>query len=231
LNKYLGWMLLCFFTLAGCGVNKTPEEVFKIGHKSAVRILTPEGNPRGSGFIVNTPTQDKVIITNEHVCDGLNYYRLQFKDLGDIEVYSEPYKSNPDTDLCAFKIPRNFQSVLRGITLADKLSYHTIIYSVGYPVDHPLTLSGGFSLEDGDADIAGVYKPGCKKEMMTLFGPICINSMHLVFTNVVIYPGNSGSMALNESGELIGVFNSASNYTHYGNMIPLKDIKEFINSL
>lgn len=50
-------------------------------------------------------------------------------------------------------------------------------------------------------------------------------------TQELYYPGNSGSMAINQEGEVVGVFNSTSSNTNYSNIVPLEDLKNFLSKI
>ncbi len=207
---------------------KAKFDIFKESAPSAVRILTPEGRAHGSGFLLLTPKGKKVIITNEHVCEGMKEIRVRFPGVGDLDAMSFALYQDSKVDLCVIGIPQEFQDIVRTLPLAPNFLLRGKVFAIGYPLEYPLSLSQGYGLDRAIVQIASLSNK-CEKPIPTMFGWVCLKEMHVVVTNTTIYPGNSGSAALNEDGEVVGVFNSASSVTNYGNMISLEDLKNFIS--
>lgn len=223
-------ILLSSLMVFGCSA-KSESELYQLGNQSAVRVLTPSGRPHGSGFITKGSSGNTVVITNEHVCKGSNTWLLQFEGLGELRVYASPTYQDHNIDLCAFALPREFQRELVPLPIAYGLSRHQHVSIVGYPREFPLTISQGFTTEMAVLDIA---EPGadCANPQFNFFvGLYCIHQELLVMTSVITYPGNSGSMALDDYGQVVGVLNSGDSDTHYGNLVPLIELKEFLEKL
>lgn len=220
-------------SLLGCtsARDKSLSELFNQTYKSAVRILLPDGRPHGSGFVLQTNRGISVVITNEHVCDGMPFMRLKFEGLGGIEVIGIAERSNSQTDLCLILIPHEFQDVVEPLKMVTHVPLRSDVYALGYPLDNPLALTQGMVLGPRRVLIAG-HPRNCPTEpIFTFFGLVCVKEQVVVVTTATIHPGNSGSPALNIDGDVVGVFNSASSETHFGNMIPLSDLQEFIKDI
>lgn len=218
-------LLLLGLTLTGCSLNH--RDFFKELSVSSVRILTPGGRAHGSGFIVTTPRGNKVVITNQHVCEDMGEVRLRFTGFGELEVMSTPLFQDEKVDLCVIGLPKNFQDMVISLPIASGVYMRGKVYALGYPLEYPLALTEGYTLDRALVKVANTHGH-CSNPVFTFMGPICVREFHVIQTNAVIYPGNSGSPGLNEDGEVIGVFNSASSETNYGNLIPLDDLINFI---
>jgi len=222
--KYL--IVLCLLSLSACGP-LTEEEVFNNAKPSAVRILTDEGNPMGSGFVLDTPVGERVVVTNDHVCGDKKELRLRFTGLNNLETIAERIVTDYELDLCLIKVPNLIKNRVSPLHLAKKLEDYSLAYAIGYPLEYDLTISHGFTMIMAHEEILSP-EGKCEDPIVSIFGTFCVKKMYLMSSNVIIYPGNSGSAALNEYGEVIGVFNSGSSLTHWGNIIPLTDLKKFI---
>lgn len=220
---------LCLAT--GCvnsrGLDRT--ELFKKASGASVRALTPKGEAHGSGSMIYTPKGVKVMITNEHVCRDYTYLRLRFIGLGEAEIIGQIVRVNADSDLCLILMPHQVQEVVEALPMAARVDLRSEVHAVGYPEEYPLNIASGHILGSATVKIASIG--GCKNPLPSFFGPICIKAQNVIQTSAVIFPGNSGSPALNSNGEVVGIFNSGSNSTHFGNIVPLSDLKDFLSDL
>lgn len=234
---------LLFLFLVGCNQAEvrrplSNDELFKLGSLSVVRILSLDGHPHGSGFITTLPSGDKVVITNEHVCYSASKnpeWLVTLDIFGDSGLPLKASKMDGDHDLCAIKLPKALQDKVIPLKLASRQINRTKTYVVGYPGQHKLSFGEGYSLGESEAL---VLSPGrdpatCKEKAKIFFGliTVCVKRYQLIETSVIIHGGNSGSMALNEYGEVVGVFNSADTDDNMGSMIKLQDLKDFLGSV
>lgn len=188
----------------------------------------------GSGEVVKT-AKGKVLLTNQHICD-------HYKEVSTFRLNNEVYlmthvlKQGTKVDLCAIELPQEVQQLVSGLDVADHYSLFERILALGFPLDGPLTPSFGFLLAKADLQIAGRpnEKGECKdgsKPQRGLFSDYCIEIETLVQTNLYIFAGNSGSAVVNKEGQLVGVVNSGSSLTNYGNIVPLEDVRKFLKDL
>lgn len=194
----------------------------------------------GTGFIVNTPHGKQVILTNAHVCEAFNGRTWLHIQLPDGKILPERILNiSSTTDLCAVEAPTGFS----GLNLASGVDIGEEIYSVGFPKLQPLTVMAGEvvgnSITHMLSGIIGITidESSCQKPknnivpVKTIFGPLllCVESIKSQITTVVILGGNSGSPAVNFYGNVVGVMFAAAEDSNWGDMVPIKDIKDFIS--
>lgn len=231
--KYLIIVLL----LAGCTQSPvTPRDILLGAKDGSVRILTEDGKPNGSGFITTTPAGRLVVITNDHVCDGLKTHQLLLHSLADLGLRafkSDPILFDQEKDLCAFPLHPAFRLVTKALRISSSpLSQYDRVFIVGYPAMRELSVQEGLVLAEVEEEVAGIDTGRCQgRREPSFFGMICIQMQTLIQTSTPTIGGNSGSPALNEEGEVIGVYNSGDTMTSYGNYIKLEALKEFLGAV
>lgn len=239
LNKLLLSILAAIFLITSAAATHIHESyLFSSVGSNSVFITSPEGaEVQGSatGFEVKAPSGKVYTLTNAHVCglqkDGIvmvgekrNSGRLIPKRV--IEVYTE-------NDLCLVEGLEGYE----GLSLADSYSIGDLNYTTGYPLGEALNFSSGYLKELGEVEIlAEVDLSECHgknlkiEHIQDLFGhfDVCVVIRRSVQTNIVIYPGNSGSPMVNAFGHVTGVIFAANNRTAWGSAVPLDDVKEFL---
>jgi hypothetical protein len=138
-----------------------------------------------------------------------------------------------EVDLCLLEgIPGT-----RGLELAEMESKS--INVVGHPRLGPLTPSSGFLLAQDEIRIPDESIPtqeACNgprmewREVDTLFGPmgVCFLKFHAWLTSAIIHPGSSGSPVFNVEGRVQNVVFAGSPSTNYGVVIPLDQLREYL---
>jgi S1-C subfamily serine protease len=201
----------------------------KVGSQ-VVMLTNKEGNSGGTGFAVKTPSGDVLTLTNAHVCgladaNGTVYAKRDGGrplPLHVIEAYDK-------ADLCLIsKMPG-----MTGISVAGSVSIGEELGLVGHPRLLPLTLSRGQLIGYGDVAVL-VDEGPCKEEggmyknVMTMFGPACVEVMRSAFTNIPAFGGNSGSPVVNIFGNVTGVLYAGDNNVNWGILVPLEAVKDFL---
>lgn len=190
-----------------------------------------------SGEQVRAPSGEDYILTAAHC-------RVLAKD-GVIDVMTaEGYHikrrviaEDPNSDLLLLEgVPG-----LSGISVARKVRMHEHVRTFTHGgnmdtfktegelvfvqhIDAPLSL-----IQDSESEAACVSMPKNKEVTIdTPFGQfsICVLSVDEVITTARIIPGSSGGMAVNDSGQLVGVA-SVGNST-IGGLVKLSDIQNFL---
>lgn len=203
---------------------------------ATMRLLGSNGG--GTGFQVNYADK-QYVLTNDHVC-GLadsEGHIMAVPTYGRVSLLSVLRRSQT-TDLCLLTaIPG-----LPGINLATKdAAYLEKIAVVGHPHLDKITWSVGKAgvletielLEypiDSEEALAGCVGP--KHHMEPIYYGLmqgCIVRVAAQQTSVPIAPGNSGSPVLNAQRRLVGVVFAASNSGVPSYMVPLHDVKAFLD--
>jgi S1-C subfamily serine protease len=222
--------------LAGVGSRDIGGELLK-NVSPSVFILTGINNESsgGTGFVLNSPA-GPVTITNEHVCElGVkDMYMTAHMDDGRTRVL-RILKISKKTDLCMLEAPKDVSP----LSTADFFSKYERIHVIGHPLLSPNTHNEGHAVTKERIIIPSLDTPPEQcvgeryqiEEVDTIFlgkMKVCFKSTVGIHTSVVIYPGNSGSPALNDSGNVVGVWFAGSSRTNFGAFVPLEDLVEFI---
>lgn len=202
---------------------------------SVFRLTSPTNEGHGgTGFNLKMPSGNVYAITNSHVCEIAenNQMAVHYHN-GESELITVIQQSN-ETDLCILYPAKKAPP----LELARGMDRFEHINVIGHPKLFPLAYEDGYILERRvatlDAEIPlerCINSPKLTIETFdTLWGEvtICVLKIDSYSTNVVIYGGNSGSPALNDHGQVIGVFFAGDNSTNWGLFVPLDDLKDFV---
>ena len=162
----------------------------------------------GSGFVISP---DGIIVTNNHVVEGVDWVRVVLSDGSEVEA--EIVGQDPKTDLALIRVPPS-----------DKL--------------HPLPLGDSDAILPGDWVVA-IGNPFGLDHTVTV-GIVSAKGRDLghgpyddyIQTDAAMNPGNSGGPLLNMRGEVIGI-NSAINpeANTIGFAVPINLAKEILPQL
>lgn len=234
--------ILCF-SLINSLVKDDPSKT-KLRHKlqpEVVKIVDPMENGSGTGFYLEATSGKYYVLTNDHVCSlaGTGNQLVLIHNDGSRSV-TKIIKRDTKSDLCLLDAPQE-----HGLELGNDVSKDEILYIYGYPLGIAQVLASGFALIDLTVTFeSDLPKDKCfggnlrwvTKEIR-FFGQVvgrievCEKSIASILTSTVIYPGNSGSPVLNESGDVIGIAFAAITATGFGFIIPVWEIKRFIQEV
>jgi S1-C subfamily serine protease len=228
-----------FISLSADGLHTQYLES-KVGDNT-VFIRSPEGaHLQGSGtaFEMKAPSGKVYTITNAHVCglqkDGNvmlfekhNSKRLVPKRV--LEVYEE-------NDLCIVEGLEGYE----GLSMGSETTIGQTVWSLGFPLGEALNISKGRVKSFGISEIADMdTKPeDCKGkrrhlesiDMFFFTQLICVIDRDSVQTDMVIYPGNSGSPMVDYFGRVVGVVFASNTRTNWGSVVPLKDLQQLLKA-
>lgn len=213
----------------------------KVGLKT-FRVVDPLEHGRGgTGFSVVAPSGKTYTLTNGHVCGLASNETLHALVPGTDRAYTlRVLEVSKDTDLCLLEPVPNYA----GVALANSAAIGELFDVVGHPLLMPLSISKGTLTAyetitlvvsvNGNADNCigpGYTWSDASGTSLTSYGifSVCKRTVEAVYTTAVIYPGNSGSPAVNFWGNVVGVVFAGDNRSNYGYLIPLRDVYKFLS--
>lgn len=243
LNQALKALRIVAFALAAIYLATNGNEIhesylYKNVGNVVVSITRADGHSGGTGFHVKAPSGKTYIMTNKHVCQlkdskGIVYVKTETSDKAMPKRVIEQYKEH---DLCLVEPIEG----VKGIKVSSGLEARDSVYVLGHPGLRALTLSKGNYISDDIIQIASynTKKEDCEGKFIDLSEDIfaamfgvnsaCIVSHQTNAVTAVIYPGSSGSPAVNFYGNLVGVIFAGSNANTDGHMVPLSFVEDFL---
>lgn len=181
-----------------------------------------QGASSGSGIIVAENENELLIVSNNHVVQGMDTLEVTFIDGSVAQAYIKG--TDADMDLAVIAVPlENVTEETKGaITIAtmgdsDNLKLGTPVIAIGNALGYGQSVTNGIisaldremTLDDGSTGI-------------------------FIQTNAAINPGNSGGALLNINGEVIGINSNkiaASQVEGMGYAIPISSASPIIADL
>lgn len=207
------------------------------------RLLNPANHKSGgTGFTIKAPSGKLYTLTNEHVCSmtPLPYVDAMSPSDSQRFIRLRKIEKAANTDLCVLDAMPDASPV----NLAGSFKLGEEVFLIGYPFLEPLTLTHGQTNTLENIDVAldvNLEESICTErggrvvpstDLFSLLNGIstyCVKTVLSVRTTLQTYPGNSGSPVLDTWGNLIGVLFAGNNYTNWGYMVPLSEIKKFLS--
>lgn len=194
------------------------QAVFSV-HSYEDRFMEVTGGG-GTGFLVETISGAKYILTNRHVCDMPtpgNYYLLK---QGEAKFVAKRIAMSEFADLCALVPPKEITLTRRPYQLSMKrLLPGDLIAAFGHPFLRPLTTSVGRYINETREPINMVI-PGFLPADIVTIGR----------TDMMIFPGNSGSPVIDITGDVVGIVFAYEGPGKAGLFVPASEIKAFLDS-
>lgn len=229
MKKLLAFVVLTSYWGPGPSSPSTPSILTDV-NSQVFKLMKGRGG--GTGWVVNYKGR-RYTITNSHVCgdsdemkalQGLDEEGVQLKVLGRDE----------DHDLCILEPVPNRS----GLTLGKEQTKKRLKV-IGYPHLRPLTKRLGEIIAEGKIDITtrqglgegencseGEKKTQRQFYIFNIW--VCVKSYQTYWTDIEVYPGNSGSPVLNSDDKVVAIVFAADLRVNQGFVIGLKYIREFL---
>lgn len=215
----------------------------KVGAKTYM-ITDGVGGGGGTGFSIAGKSGKPLIVTNDHICDGVKSGSLTVTDRsGKVTTRKILFRSDY-TDLCLLE-GSSEDSTLYLSEVKPEVNDQVLV--VGHPRLRPLSNAKGDvvaindSVDFTEKNDKVCDKPKNYKETKKPGNPInnlfeilngeavsdfiChIQINNVVMTTVVIYGGNSGSPVVNWWGDVVGIVFATDTSTNFGYFIPAEEI-------
>ena len=207
--------------------------------------LVYDEDGHGTGFTVELPNGEKVVLTNRHVCGFKPDHKLTLRDHLGNDRPTHIIKISQNTDLCALAAPKDAVA----LPIADSVAQDERIFTAGYPLIKFMSAHSGRALgmEEKPSTIGSSVPDELSVEQCSIYGVLkvqktmmgdfyyCVLSINnVIATDMMIAVGASGSPAVNASGEVVGIIFGGpglSNRLVLAHVIHLSEIQEFLKSI
>lgn len=208
------------------------------------RLVNPDNlNSGGTGFVIQAASGKPYILTNMHVCDITHTNFLVALDpKGKRAFRANIVEISTTTDLCLLELP----SPMPGFKTASGVDINETVRIVGHPLLQPRSLTEGqltgydkitlvYALNITEQECkakGGIYQDttGTLIDLFLGVKSVCNRTIRAGRTTAISYPGNSGSPVLNAYGHVVGVLFAGDERTHWGYIVPLDDVEEFLSA-
>jgi S1-C subfamily serine protease len=198
-----------------------PGVVFVQANSGRGELPFPGGGQAatGSGFLID---EEGHVITNEHVVDGADEFRVRFGEDGE-PIEAELLGDDPSVDLALLKVdPQDVGEELQPLELGASEDLR--------PGDPAIAIGSPFGLE-------GTVTSGIVSALgRTIQAPNGFSISGAIQTDAAINPGNSGGPLLDDEGRVIGVNSQirtggGNANTGVGFAVPVDEIKRSLPAL
>ena len=167
-------------------------------YNAAVMIKTYNGTRSkgsGSGFIYKIEGNSAYIMTNHHVIDGGNKWKIITSQ--DDEIEGKVLGSDEYLDIAIIKVDKKDYMEKVAIASSDKkINLGDVVFTIGAPVGYEYRGTVTNGIVSGINRLVEVSVKNSTKEDYV---------MEVIQTNTAVNPGNSGGPLLNANGEVIGI--------------------------
>lgn len=239
---FLGTGLVALVAVGTLGANKFHLRYIESHVGDQVVFIKSPDDARlqgsGTGFEIKAQSGKVYTVTNAHVCGLANSNGIIMVEEKRsnrliprrvLEVYN-------DNDLCLVEGLEGYS----GLDTASGYERGEPVWAVGYPLGGMMNISNGRIKGEQDVYILAedvsqdkCVAPKYKKIQYNLFGltfDLCAVVRHAIDSDVVIYPGNSGSPLVNIYGNVVGVVFAADQRTNWGSSVPLRDLNKLLGA-
>ena len=223
--------LLLISTLAQAEV-KRPTNPLDL-QSVTVMISDKAKESGGSGVIFRSGENNSLVLTNSHVCDGMETGGLVTTSVGEYPI--ERFKRSKVHDICLVQVVGNLKH--QTVLAQEAPKFGSKLRISGHPFLLPAMVTEGHSSKNLEITlITGVEK--CTQEEMEESPMFCfwfggmpiIKSYNSMATSIMIAPGNSGSGVFDDNGRLVGLaFAGIGRGVSHGFVVPVEYLKLFVS--
>lgn len=243
INIWLIFFVLCTFTLTGVvlfislGAGKNNQSLVKTEIKEnsispavnkvidAVVVVESFSNNKaigtGTGFIYQKEENKGFILTNNHVIEGANSFKVIMND--GQEITAKLIGKDIYSDIAILTIDAKYVKVVATLGKSSKSNLGDTVFTIGAPVG---------------SSYSGTVTKGIISGKNRFINVNLVNNetmvMKVLQTDAAINPGNSGGPLLNINAEVIGINSvklASEEIEGMGFAIPIEEILKYTNEL
>jgi hypothetical protein len=200
---------------------------------SSVMITNRKGSSGGTGVILSSQEAESVIITNAHVCKGIQKGGVVVSNGVQHQIIG--YKASEQFDLCLVKVASNLGVNTKVADKTPEFYDHATIS--GHPALLPNVISEGHYSGRRIIEVLVGVKECTKEDLDTQLGIFClffggipiIKNYESQLVTALIMPGSSGSGVYNSKKELTNLVFAGSGDLAYAWTVPHEQVVNFIN--
>lgn len=208
----------------------TGETLLGQAGQSVVKLTAPSNpNHGGTGFFLRAPSGRILTITNSHICELAEEGRLSAYSPDGTKSTLMIMEISDYTDLCILDGP-DLGPKTPALTMAKYQHRTERLWVVGHPLLQENTAESGYvvSFERIMLSESEREEANCKGASRRWVEGSCVRIINAYTTNIVIFPGNSGSPVLTKEGEVVGVMFAADRRTNWGCFVPFSDLADML---
>ncbi len=209
-------------------VEKAMPSVVAIHGKSTVQSYTffgpqsYEAESSGSGIIIGENDSELLVVTNNHVVEGIDELSVTFNDENTVTANVKGRDSETDVAIIAINKSDISSDTMNAISIAsigdsDSLKVGQGVIAIGNALGYGQSVTVGY--------ISALNREVNVDNQTT---------RNLLQTDAAINPGNSGGALLNMNGEVIGINSAKYSSTEVEGMgyaIPISKVQDIIQNL
>lgn len=226
------WMLGAFICVLTVWAPKVHRAWLrnKVGQEVVIITNPSTENHGGTGVHVKTPNGHIVILTNDHICDGvgeLGYLKVKTEDMQEFQLVKILARSDA-SDLCVVEgLPKH-----KGLNFSKYMNLGEIYHMIGHPELDPITMVEGELIGPENITLMDhaliPNSADCKLPKNKIQGPICLISLDGVMSTLTTLHGNSGSPLVNDFGQIVALAFLTGGDVRWGSFVPLDQINTFL---
>lgn len=221
-------VIMCFLLTSGC-VSVSERD---LDEKTAVIIEADEGGG-GSGVVLSSSAEGSVVLTNQHVCEGVVPNATVTTSSG-VRSRAVAMKVSKVHDLCLIKVNRNLRLSSKIARSEGQKGDDAVV--IGHP--HLLPQIKAFGKFTGFMDVTlmvGIRPCSDREreqyplECLFMRGMPITRKFEAQAISSIVAPGNSGSPVFNVQGEVVNlVFAGKGTSLSYALTVPNGQVRAFV---
>jgi hypothetical protein len=184
-----------------------------------------------SGVQVRTPKGKDVILSAGHCADLADEGQILVTPEGGTSMWRKVLKESDEADVLVLEGVPSLPGLPIAAKFYDQEHIRTFTHGLGMKtyktegviIQDQMINVPAFPISDADSMLKCLFTPKYAINIFSEEMAVCMLVEHVLVTNAWVLPGSSGGMAVNSSGEVVGVV-SAGDLSHLSFLVPSADL-------